>query len=545
MKTKFLPSYLKLTTTFLLLLLSHGSFGQTYLYQEVIGDTSSYNDIWSLDKTKDGGYILAGGISGSVNTNGYIIKIAEDGTPQWSRAFVNPLDCWFLSVQQTEDLGYIMTGVMHFDYGQANVYLLKTDSQGNFQWSKRIGYTSGQDEGQMVKQTKDKGFIIIGSTGNCGTQIPAICVIKMDSLGNLQWNKTISNFVDYGTCIEETSDGGFILCGYTYYANFPYMAKLDNFGNIQWAERFFFPFGALASFVQETKDSGFILTGSFLDTISSYDIFLIKANNNGNIQWGKVFSGTGYDYSTAIEQTNDNGYIILGNTTSFGFGNYDIYLIKTDSSGVLEWSKTYGYSSQEVGRSIKQNEDGGFIIAGITGIQFGTGSNGYLVKTDKDGNSGGCNEMTVSINEYNINPTIFSEGVASNGCSSYDIIPSTIVPLLSLNILCFQSIQDNNDTDNFKCGEIFIPNIFSPNGDGQNDTLYVRSNCIKDFTFSIYNRWGEKVFETNDINEGWDGGSTKLTNHTDNNTEVFMYYLTGEYKNGDKFIKKGNITLIR
>ena len=109
-----------------------------------------------------------------------------------------------------------------------------------------------------------------------------------------------------------------------------------------------------------------------------------------------------------------------------------------------------------------------------------------------------------------------------NGCSNIDSITVTVV-------------------DEIKCNEIFIPTAFSPNGDGQNEMFYVRGNCIKDLSFSIYDRWGEKVFETSEATKGWDG---KFKNK-DLNTAILMYYLNATLLNGDKVTKKGNITLMR
>jgi gliding motility-associated-like protein len=91
------------------------------------------------------------------------------------------------------------------------------------------------------------------------------------------------------------------------------------------------------------------------------------------------------------------------------------------------------------------------------------------------------------------------------------------------------------------CGEMYVPNAFTPNNDGANDVLYVRGICLESLTFMVFNRWGEKVFETTDQRVGWDGSYKG----EDLNTGVFVYRLEGKTYDGVGFSLKGNVTLIR
>ncbi len=138
--------------------------------------------------------------------------------------------------------------------------------------------------------------------------------------------------------------------------------------------------------VQQVSNGGYILTGSTSSFGNgSIDIWLIKTDSNGNEEWNRILGGNDDDYGSSIQQTTDGGYIITGWTNSFGNGNYDVWLIKTDSQGYEEWNQTLGGSDTDIGYSVQQTTDGGYIIAGMANND---GSNFVrLIKTDSEGNT--------------------------------------------------------------------------------------------------------------------------------------------------------------
>jgi hypothetical protein len=258
-----------------------------------------------------------------------------------------------------------------------------------WEWFKTFG-GSGNDEGWSVQQTSDGGFILVGWTWSFGAGGFDVWLIKTDADGNKLWDRTFGGRgSDYGYSVQQTRDGGFIIVGDT--ASFGagwadvWLIKTDANGNKQWDRTFGGSGLDSGSSVQQTSDGGFILVG---DTASfgagGFDVWLIKTDADGNKLWDRTFGGGGSDWGSSVQQTSDGGFILVGYTTSFGAG--DVWLIKTDADGNKLWDRTFGGGGSDWGSSVQQTSDGGFILVGYT-ASFGAGGfDVWLIKTDADGN---------------------------------------------------------------------------------------------------------------------------------------------------------------
>jgi hypothetical protein len=200
--------------------------------------------------------------------------------------------------------------------------------------------------------------------------------------------------------------------------------------------------GALS--VRQTSDGGYIVTGITYSFGAGGDIFLIKTGANGNIQWAKTYGGGGSEEASSVRQTSDGGYIVAGRTYYFGAGG-DIFLIKTDANGNVQWAKTYGGTGLDWAFSVQQTSDGGYIVTGIT-YSFGAGSSDiFLVKTDANGNIGSCSIVQdASPTETTPSPTVdtFSPSVSSVSPTVNSVSPTVTSPTLTVSEPCPLSISE-------------------------------------------------------------------------------------------------------
>jgi len=350
----------------------------------------------SLIQTSDGGYAIAGFTSsfGAGSSDAYLVKLDADGNLQWTKTIGGPASEEGNSLIQTSDGGYVIAGFTEsFGAGETDVYVVKLDANGNLQWTKTIG-GKGWDAGLSLIQTSDGGYAIAGYTTSFGAGDYDVYVVKLDAKGNLQWTKTIGGTKDdRGASLIQTSDGGYAIAGYI--TSFGagggdvYVVKLDAKGNLQWTKTIGGPADEIGFSLIQISDSGYAIAGY----ITSFgagggDVYVVKLDANGNLQWTKTIGGPGDEAGYSLIQTSDGGYAIAGATQSFGAGKKeDVYVVKLDANGNLLWTKTIGGENDDRGFSLIQTSDGGYAIAGTTS-SFGAGEEDvYFIKLDKNGDA--------------------------------------------------------------------------------------------------------------------------------------------------------------
>ena len=350
----------------------------------------------AVQQTQDGGYIVAG-YTRSLGSGGddlYWVKTDTSGVMMWWRVFGGSGDETGYSIEETQDGDYITAGYTSSSGAGGNdVLLIKTNASGGEIWSKTYGGSSS-DVGYFAEATQDGGYIIVGTTNSFGAGGEDVYLIKTNSSGNSVWQKTYGDGGDdRGYQVHETQDGGYILAGYSNSwdaGSFDvYLIKTNSAGSLTWEKTFGGSNSDAGYSIQETQDGGYIIAGySNSFGTSQIDVYLVKTDSTGAESWSRTYGGAIYDLGYSVQETQDGGYIIAGMTESFGAGDYDAYLIKTNSSGDVVWDMTYGGTGADRGYAVQETQDAGYIIAGVTDSFGAGGIDVYLIKTDSNGSVG-------------------------------------------------------------------------------------------------------------------------------------------------------------
>jgi len=358
---------------------------------------------YCVKQTSDGGYIIVGETNsfGSGDYDVWLIKTDADGIDEWIKVHGGLDHDGGFSVQETKDGGYIIGGyTFSYAVGEHDAWLLKTDSKGNEMWNMSYGGI-GFDNGGIVFQTDDGGYIIQGLTDSFGAGGYDGWLIKTDENGTELWNKTYGGSGnEFTRDMAMTSDGGYILIGQKLSQGlFPkvvvWLIKIDVDGNVIWDKTYKGKFGhSFGTCAQPTSDDGYIITGQtkgfslFGKWLGRGDIWLIKTDADGNKVWDKTFGRFIFeDICPYIIQTSDNGYLLAGLTD--GLGSFitqllwnplisKAYLLKTDINGTKEWEEKLGKSACV---HVQETSDGGCITVGYTGNPNKPGDV-FLVKRD-------------------------------------------------------------------------------------------------------------------------------------------------------------------
>jgi hypothetical protein len=332
-----------------------------------------------------------------------LVSAAEDSPELWSKTYGGDGKDASTSLVETSDGGYALAGFTYpSGNGDSDALLIKTDQNGNMEWNKTFGGPDNYDAASLI-QTSDGGFAFVGTNSSyyegyvpIGT-IPegfwsSVWLVKVDEYGNVEWNRTFDTETGFyhGSSLVQTSDGGYALAGNS--VSFQeedsdlLLIKTDSYGNMQWNKSYGESAGESdpQGFIQ-TLDGGFALACKRFPFGSVYvDSWFIKTDESGNLEWNEIFGGAGMDYPTSLVQLLDGSFVFAGCTDSYGYGGYDFWLIKIDNYGNMEWNYTYGTQNMDTNPSLVKTLDGGFALAGYTWTD--PFADLLLVKTDINGN---------------------------------------------------------------------------------------------------------------------------------------------------------------
>lgn len=420
------------------------SYAQTpaIQWQKTIGG-SNLDQAKSIKQTNDDGYIVVGNsssIDGDVTgnhssnqtylTDFWIVKLNSSGVIQWQKALGGSSIEEANSVQQTSDGGYIVAGTAASSdgdvtggHGSFDDWIIKLDSSGNIQWKKTLG-GSMVEHANSIRQTTDNGYIIAGYsnsvngdiTGNHGSE--DFWIVKLDQSGNLQWQKSLGGSdKDSAYSIQQTYDGGYITIGVSLSTNGDvtgnhgnydiWVVKLNASGSIQWQKSLGGSNDDTAYTIRQTSDGGYIFAGTSssnngdVNGNAGSNMWIVKLNNTGNIQWKKIY-GTSefYEVPLSIIQTSDHNYVIGINKEDAANSKYNVTILKIDSAGNSIWEKNIDGNPMKAVSSLEETTDGGLIFAGYADDY--TDSNFLIVKLAPTGTL-----ATAEVNQHNTSTAFY------------------------------------------------------------------------------------------------------------------------------------------
>ena len=367
-----------------------------------------YDDYaYDIIQTKDTGFAIIGStqhLGGAIGTeNLYLIKTDKFGGTIWTKTYGHNIRYVGRSIKQTQDNGFIITGLNEDNNGYFETLLLKTNLNGDSVWTKHFKNGSAGCWGNSVIQTNDGSYILTGLITDSITGYQNLYIIKTNSNGDSLWTKKIlyGNF-NIGNSIVLTSDNNYFITGATTYNNIPHdllILKIDSSGTILWMKSY--PNSNDYSGLSD-GNSGISINNGFITVGNDTNgIVLRRLNNVGDTLWTKRYAG--YEGNSVV--SNNNGYAITGR--KFQTNNYpnfgDVSLIVTDTAGNIKYVKTWGDTLNDSGLSIKQTYDGGYAIAGYYNygdpylyVVYGPDM-GFYLKTDQYGNITNIND------QYNFN----------------------------------------------------------------------------------------------------------------------------------------------
>jgi hypothetical protein len=359
----------------------------------MVYDGGDEDFVHCIQLTSDNSYIVAGSTH-SFGTGGdaWIVKLGTEGNVLWQRHYGGSEGDYASSIQETPGGGYIVVGTSYSsDPGYGDAWVLKLDSNGNIQWQKTYGISHRDETAGLILQTLQGGYFLAGNayTSSMGTYDFYTWVLKLDSGGNIEWQRAYGSGSrsNRTNSIQQTSDDGYILAGNMGVSGSSdaWVLKLDSGGNIEWQQAY----GDIdnderAYSIQQTSDGQYIVAGE-LYSYSTSDRYgwVFKLNAAGAIQWQKIYDIGSWEPLYSIRETPGGGYIATGSS-----GGSSGWLLKLDSYGSVQVERTY--SGLEDASSLQQTSDGGYIVAGFT-RSYGPGdADPFILKLDSSGNIPDC-----------------------------------------------------------------------------------------------------------------------------------------------------------
>jgi hypothetical protein len=430
---------------------SQNSFLKTY-------PTTYDKDAREVLLMPDGGFLIAGSTNNSdqADCDLYVSKTDAQGNFLWGKTYGGIKPEYAYSMIETSDGNYFVLGYsMSFGGGDFDSYLIKIDPAGNLIWQKTYGGW-GNEEGREIIRTNDGNYAFVGSS-NSNLASDQLTLTKIDLAGNVLWTKNYGgSLAESGNALMETSDGGFILNGQTLsFGSQPngsaYLIRTNSVGDTTWTK--YYNTGTMCSegisVIAET-DGSFLFAVRDSAGASDVDIRLIKTDASGAILWNKMYGGIKKDTPKKLRKTSEGGYVIASTSRSFGWINPDMWILKLTNAGDTSWTKHYGGVNHEHGNDIKEIQ-GAYIAVGHARSYGPDGQRIMLVKID----NGGVSALSSTNNDisFNLFPNPAIGGNVTFQSAKNISSQLTVNNSIGQTILKETLVFENNESKTLKIGE--------------------------------------------------------------------------------------------
>jgi hypothetical protein len=303
----------------------------------------------------------------------------------WSRTFGSPNNTWGVSVVQTRDGDYVVLGrTTQPESTDEPAALIRLDWNGNVLWQKLLG-TDHMVWGSKVRETADGGLILAGSDYSVAGDA---WVARLDENGEMLWQNVYMMYYPSATArdVRPLAGGGYIVTGDTGVYGMPvlsWLMRVDESGHPEWLKTYAGPDHLLVTAVIEAPGGGYVMAGAVMPSdVMNWAIWVARLDEEGNILWQKAYDGPEFDrFEIGIDAARGGGYVVAGETLSFGAGDWDAWVLRLDEDGAVMWQKAYGTESAEIPLAVIQSTDGTFVVCGLI-----VDEDGFVMKLDASGN---------------------------------------------------------------------------------------------------------------------------------------------------------------
>jgi hypothetical protein len=430
------------------------------------------SDDWfyTINKTSDNNLLMIGATSsfGAGGSDVMVAKTNKDGDTLWTKTYGGALTDLGYNFTQMSDSGYLFCAMSSSWNGGTNsdAYLIRTNSNGDTLWTNSFGGADDESFYSAAELTPGGNIIAAGFTESFGAGANDVFIVKLNANGNLIWAKAFGAFsYDFMYSMLLTSDGKILITGSTLSSgagnNDAMVMKMDTLGNLLWTKTFGSTDVDEAYFATETPEGNYLVCGSTAFGAGNYDAWLLKLDSSGVLFWNKTYGGSaGVEDANYIVAAAGGNYILAGRTGSFGAGNDDFFLFNVDTSGSLHWAKAIGGAFNDPGYGVTfLSFDNSIFLCGST-MSFGPGvgmyTNAMFVKTDTSGN-GTCH--TAVANVLVSSPTPVVGNMMIQQASGTNVISTQTQVHTGLNILDACIPTGETEIEN-PSGVIVFPNPF-------------------------------------------------------------------------------------